>query len=299
MNKTLLLLSCTLSLLPLSVLAEDPGLIAPGATLRELASGFGFTEGPAADAQGNVYFTDQPNDRIMKWTVDGELVEFLKPSGRSNGLYFDQQGNLWACADEKNQLWKIDPKQRHSVVIEKVEGKLLNGPNDLWIHPDGSVYFTDPLYKRKYWDRGPQELPKAVYRLSAELGSKPQRVAVDFKQPNGIIGTPDGKKLYVADIGAGKTYVYEIAADGSLENRKVFCQQGSDGMTLDEQGNLYLTGKGVTVFNQQGKQLQHINVPQRWTANVTFGGKELKTLFITASKAVYGLEMNVRGAAAD
>jgi len=101
---------------------------------------------------------------------------------------------------------------------------------------------------------------------------------------------------FVADIGANKTYIYDIAADGALENRKLFCKMGSDGMTLDERGNLYLTGRGVTIFDARGKKIHHIDVPQGWTANVTFGGKQFKTLFITASKGVYGLKMNLKGA---
>ncbi|MEK6234146.1 MAG: SMP-30/gluconolactonase/LRE family protein, partial [Planctomycetales bacterium] len=185
-------------------LAADHELIASGAKLQELGTGYKFTEGPAADSQGNVYFTDQPNDRIMVWSIDGSVREFMKPCGRSNGLFFDKQGHLWACADEKNQLWKISPDKKPTVVVEKIGGKLLNGPNDLWIHPHGAVYFTDPLYKRKYWTRGPQELPKAVYRLAPGAEAEPQRLDEDFKQPNGIVGTPDGKQLYVADIGDRK-----------------------------------------------------------------------------------------------
>jgi gluconolactonase len=225
--------------------AQDASPVAPMAKAEKLAGGFKFTEGPAADAQGNVYFTDQPNDRILKWDTAGKLSTFLEPCGRSNGLYFDRAGYLWACADEKNELWKIDVTTKDkTVVVKDYDGKLLNGPNDLWIHPDGGVYFTDPFYKRGYWKRGPQEQDaKGVYFLPVK--GKLTRVDGDYKQPNGIIGTPDGKTLYVADISGGKTYQYEIAADGALKNRKEFCAMGSDGMTIDEQGNVYLTGKGV------------------------------------------------------
>ena len=137
--------------------AESP-IIAPGAKLTVLAGGFEFTEGPAADAQGNVFFTDQPNDRIMKWSTDGKLTTFMKPCGRSNGLCFDAQGNLWACADEKNEMWRIDPAGKVTVVVKDYQGKLLNGPNDVWLRPDGGLYFTDPYYPRPYWKRGPKEL---------------------------------------------------------------------------------------------------------------------------------------------
>ena len=114
---------------------------------------------------------------------------------------------------------------------------------------------------------------------------------------NGIVGTPDGKRLYVADIQANKTYVYNIESDGSLSGKKLFAPLGSDGMTIDSLGNIYLTGKGVTIFTPRGEQIGHIDVPEPWTANVCFGGKDMKTLFITASKSLYGIEMNVQGVA--
>lgn len=120
--------------------------------------------------------------------------------------------------------------------------------------------------------------------------------AMDLKEPNGIIGTPDGKTLYVADIGAGKTYSYAVKPDGTLEDKKLFCEMGSDGMTIDAEGNVYLTGKGVTVFDKTGKKLMNIPIPEPWTANVTFAGKDRQLLFITASKKVYGLKMRVKGA---
>src|ERR1700722_7289227 len=113
--------------------AEDSKIIAPGETLQKLPDGFEFTEGPACDAQGNVYFTDQPNDRILKWSIDGKLSTFMQPCGRANGLCFDEHGNLWACADEKNELWRINPAGKVTVVVKKFNGKLLNGPNDVWI----------------------------------------------------------------------------------------------------------------------------------------------------------------------
>ena len=114
-------------------------------------------------------------------------------------------------------------------------------------------------------------------------------------QPNGIVGTPDGKKLYVADIGDKKTYVYSIAKDGTLTDRQLFCEMGSDGMTIDCEGNVYLTGRGVTVFNKAGEKIQEIGVEEGWTANVCFGGKDRKTLFITASTGFYGIRTGSRG----
>ena len=297
MKRTLLMFA-VLSPLALTVaaFAADSGIIAPGAKVERLAGGFKFTEGPAADAQGNVFFTDQPNDRILKWSIDGKLSTFLEPCGRSNGLCFDAQGNLWACADEKNEMWRIDPAGKATVIIKDYQGKLLNGPNDVWLRPDGGVYFSDPFYKRNYWKRGPAEQDcQAVYFLTPDHKSL-RRVADDLKQPNGLIGTPDGKTLYVADIAARKTYVYRVQPDGSLTGKKLFCELGSDGMTIDSAGNVYLTGRGVIVFDPSGKQIEHIAVPETWTAKVCFGGRDGHTLFITASTGLYGLQMRVRGA---
>lgn len=282
---------------PMAVSAGEGKVLAPGAKVERLADGFKFTEGPAADAEGNVLFTDQPNDRILKWSTDGQLSTFMQPCGRSNGLYFDRQGNLWACADEKNELWCIDLAGKVTVVVKDYQGKLLNGPNDLWIRPDGGIYFTDPFYKRPYWKRGPLEQDgQCVYYLSPDR-QKLVRVAGDLEQPNGLIGTPDGKTLYVADIKGKKTYAYDIQPDGTLTGKRLFCEMGSDGMTLDEQGNVYLTGKGVFVFDCSGKQIEHIAIDgEPWTANVCFGGKGRQTLFITACKGLYAVRMQVKGA---
>jgi gluconolactonase len=273
----------------------DKGILAPGAKLEKLAGGFAFTEGPAADARGNVFFTDQPNDRILRWGTDGKLSTFMQPCGRSNGLCFDSKGNLWACADEKNELWRISPDKKVTVVAKDYHGKLLNGPNDVWVRPDQGLYFTDPFYKRAYWKRGPAEQDvEGVYYLTPDR-RKLVRVVADMKQPNGIIGTPDGKTLYVSDIGAGRTYAYDIRPDGTLAGKRLFCKLGSDGMTMDNEGNVYLTGFGVTVFDRAGKQVEHIAVPEVWTANVCFGGRDGHTLFITASHGLYGLRMRVKG----
>ena len=179
----------------------------------------------------------------MKWSVEGQLSTFMKPSGRANGLCFDSEGNLWACADEKNQLWRISSKGESQVILTNHNGKLFNGPNDLWFRPDGGLYFTDPYYKRGYWQRGAREQAEWVYFLPAGLMT-PRPVATDLKQPNGVIGTPDGKLLYIADIGAGQTFRYRIEQNGDLVEKTLFCALGSDGMTMDNQGNVYLTGKG-------------------------------------------------------
>jgi len=275
----------------------ETGVVGTGAKLVKLAGDFKFTEGPAVDKVGNIFFTDQPNDRIMKWSIDGKLTTFLQPCGRSNGLYFDLQGRLIACADENNELWLIDPHGNRTTIVNNYEEKLLNGPNDVWVRPqDNAIYFTDPFYKRDYWKRGPMEQDgQHVYYVSPDRKTV-KRVVNDLIQPNGIIGTPDGSTLYVADIGAWKTFVYDIHKDGTLKNKRLFCSMGSDGMTIDSEGNVYLTGRGVTVFDREGKQIDSISVPELWTANVCIGGKDRNTLFITASTGLYAIQLRVKGA---
>ncbi|HZI32677.1 MAG TPA: SMP-30/gluconolactonase/LRE family protein, partial [Candidatus Binatia bacterium] len=272
------------------------GVVAPGAKLEKLAGDFLFTEGPTCDKAGNLFFVDQPNDRIMEWSADGKLSTFLQPSGRANGMCFDAKGNLIACADEHNQLWSIAPGKTVTVLVSDFNGKYLNGPNDAWVAPDGAIYFTDPFYKRKWWDHDTMALTnEEVYRLSPDRKDL-VRVTEDLKKPNGIIGTPDGKTLFVSDIRAGQTWRYDIHPDGSLTNKTLFCKLGSDGMTMDADGNVYLTGKGVTVFDRTGRQIDHIEVPEQWTANVSFGGQDHQTLFITASKLLYSIRLTTRGA---
>lgn len=272
------------------------GVVSPGAKLEKLAGGFAFTEGPTCDARGNVFFTDQPNDRIMEWSTDGKLSVFLQPSGRANGMMFDARGNLVACADEHNQLWAIKPDKSVTVLATNFGGKYFNGPNDIWIAPNGGIYLSDPFYQRPYWDHQTKALANEdVYYLAPDRKTL-TRATGDLRKPNGITGTPDGKHLYVADIGAGKTWKYDIQPDASLTNKTLFCAMGSDGMTIDAEGNVYLTGRGVTVFNASGQQIDHIDVPEGWTANVSFSGPDRQTLFITASKAIYSIRLRVKGA---
>jgi len=290
---------------PLAILALTATLasaeipIAPGAELQLVSDGFKFTEGPAADREGNVYFTDQPNDRILKWdAATGNIATFLEPSGRANGMDFDREGFLITCADEKGLLERVNVATgERTILVEGFGGGLLNGPNDVWVRPDGGMYFTDPFYKRAYWQGRdePDQANERVYFL-AKGADKPVIVEETLKKPNGIIGTPDGKRLYIADIGDGKTWQYGIEEDGSLTDRTLFCELGSDGMTLDSLGNVYLTGRGVTVFDKAGRELGKIDVPRSWTANITFGGQDRNVLFITAMDAVFTLEMAVTGA---
>lgn len=276
---------------------DDASIVKNGAKLVKIGSGFIFTEGPAVDKMGNVFFTDQPNNTIVKWSANsGQLNIFSDDSGRANGLYFDQNANLLACADMDNQIWSFSPDGKHKVLLDLYDGKKLNGPNDLWVHPNGGIFFTDPLYKRNYWTRNPdrQQDGEHVYFMSQD-GKKVERVETSLVKPNGIVGSANGKLLYVADIGGKKTYSYRINKKNQLIDKKLFAEMGSDGMTLDQKGNVYLTGDGVTVFNKKGVKIAHIPVTARWTANVCFGGSDKSTLFITAMDGLYTLDMNVKG----
>lgn len=219
----------------------------------------------------------------------------MYPAGRANGLYVDNEGNLLAAADEKNELWKIDRDQNLHILLGQFENKKLNGPNDIWVDKNGGIYFTDPYYQRPYWERTEAEMESQLVYYLAPKNTEAKVIATGFVRPNGITGTPDGKTSYIADIGAKKTYPYTIAENGKLKKQKLFAQMGSDGMTIDNQKNLYLNGEGVTAFDTTGKQIAHIPVSEDWTANVTFGGKEQNVLFITASEGIYKLQMNVKG----
>ena len=275
-------------------IGQSNGLVAKNATLQLISKQFSFTEGPAVDKYGNIFFTDQPNNKIWKYDTEGKLAVFLENSRRSNGMYFDKKGNLITCADEENQIISISPKGKIKLLVNDLNGLHFNGPNDLWISPSGGIYFTDPFYLRDYWSRKTPELQgEYVYYLAKN--KTPILVSDHLIKPNGIIGTPDGKFLYVADIKGDKTYRFNIAADGSLSAPTLFVEKGADGLTIDENGNIYLTGNGVIVYNPKGELIEHIKVPENWTANVTFGGKDNHTLFITASKAIYSLQMNVKG----
>lgn len=269
-------------------------IIAENAKPMLISKQFKFTEGPAVDKKGNVFFTDQPNDKIWKYSTEGQLTVFLDKTGRSNGMYFDKKGNLITVADEKNEIWSISADKKITVLLDNYKGKRFNGPNDLWVNSKGGIYFTDPYYQRPYWERKKTELEGQYVYYLAKGKTVPIIVDSNLVKPNGIVGSADGKSLFVADIEDKKTYKYDIAKNGTLINRTLFAEMGSDGLTLDNKGNLYLTGQGVTVFNSSGKQIEHIDIPG-WTANVCFSGKNRDVLFITANTSVYTLQMRVKG----
>ncbi len=301
----------------------DPlGLVSRHGQLVLIEDGFSFTEGPAADRHGNVYFTDQPNDRIWRWDAGtGKVKLFLEGTGRANGMIFDLDGNLIAAADMYGELWKIRPDGSHKVLIDNYQGKLLNGPNDVWINPtNGGLYITDPIFPRGYWEAGdprqqpweptrseqsPQGKGGHVYYLPAR-GKKLVRVTSDAlgwesdAWPNGVVGTPDGKKLYVNKWyydNKGGTWVFDIKRDGTLTNMRKFSEWGGDGMSMDERGNVYISnGVGVMAFDKNGNHV--LTIPTGGGAtNNTFAGRDGKTLFITGpADKVTAIRMTVKGA---
>lgn len=262
--------------------------------LEKLATGFTFTEGPAADADGLVFFSDIPEDKIYKWTLQDSLEVYRENSNASNGLYFDYKQNLWACEGETSQISLTTANGDYSIVASEYESKPFNTTNDIWPDAKGGAYFTDPRYGGNL-----DSLPQGgmhVFYVSPDH-STVTKVCDDLTRPNGIIGTPDGKTLYISDRGAGQTFKYTIQNTGLLTDKTIFVNEGSDGMTIDQDGNIYLTTKDksvVDIFSPEGQLLKTIDVPEVPT-NVTFGGKERNQLYITAQTSLYRVELNKKG----
>jgi gluconolactonase len=261
--------------------------------IEKLAGGFSFTEGPAADTEGNVYFTDIPENKIYVWTTEDKLETFREHTGGANGLFFDKEGNLLVCEGQKGQLISISPEESDLIVATKYNGKRFNQPNDVWADGKGGAYFTDPKYN------GNLELTQGSMQVYYVNSSRDEvkRVTEDLVKPNGLIGTPDGETLYITDPGAGKTYKYNIQKDGTLADKTLFADVGGDGMTIDDEGNVYLTTDGkkaIDIFSKKGQLINSVNIPEQ-PANVCFGGKAKNHLFITARTSLYRVEVNKKG----
>ncbi len=262
-----------------------------GAQIEKLHGGFAFVEGPAADAQGNIFFSDIPENIIYKWSVDGKLSVARENSGGANGLIFDKDGSLLACEGSAQRITSMDADGNLNVIVERYDGKRLNSPNDLWIDAKGGFYFTDPRYQ--FGEYPVEQDGEHVYYVSPDR-SEVVRVVDDMKKPNGIMGSIDGTKLFVADT-TGKVFAFDVHEDATLGPKKEFAPQGSDGVTMDERGNLYLTWMaGVTIYSPEGEKLEIIKVPEM-PANAGFGGADGKTLFITARTGLYSIQMKVKG----
>jgi gluconolactonase len=275
-----------------------PGL-GPVGPVKKLHSGFDFTEGPAADAKGNVYFTDIPKEKIYKVDLEGKLSTFVEGSNHANGLMFNAKGELVACEmDGQLVAYDVASKKKRSV-IDKHDGKRFNAPNDLVIDKSGGVYFTDPSF------RAPKPMPQGklgVYYVGAD--GKVARLIDDLPNPNGVILSIDEKTLYVIPSGQADMMAYPIESPGKIGKGRVFCTleqpkgkkgSGGDGLTIDAKGNLYITsGLGLQVFDPAGKMLGIIRLPEQ-PANVTFGGADFKTLYVTARTSLYTAPMDVSG----
>lgn len=287
----LILLFC----LAAPIRADLARLLSTGAKPKKLADGFGFTEGPAWDGKGNLYFTDLKNKTMHRWS-EADGLKLLRKHDETfvNGLSFDSRGRLFACEAGKQRLIRIDGPGAEVVVADRVGGRLIGHPNDVWVAPNNGIYFSVPN-KRKI-----KKLAQAGVLMGTMIYVPPNRTkardvgkAVGMKGPNGVVGSADGRRLYYT--GGGKCWVSDIQRDGSLKNKRLAATKGSDGLTLDELGNLYTTGKeGVTILASGAKEIGTIPFPET-PANLTFGGTDGRTLFVTARTALYSIRMNVRG----
>ncbi len=273
--------------------------IGPAGPIVKRHTGFAFTEGPAADRHGNVYFTDIPNQRIHKVDADGKLSVFRENSHHANGLMLNARGEIIACEmDGQIAAYSPDGKSRR-VLAEAYDGKRFNAPNDLVLDKEGGIYFTDPEFL------APKPLPQgktAVYYVAKD--GKVSRLIDDLPNPNGILLSPDEKTLYVIPSGQAEMMAYPVEGPGKIGKGRVFCtlkqrkegeKSGGDGLTVDEKGNLYITsGLGLQVFSPDGQLLGILTLPEQ-PANVTFGGKDLKTLYVTARTSLYTVPMEVKG----
>ena len=286
-------------------------VIPPGAELEQVYSGATFAEGPAVDADGNVYFSDCPNNRILCFRPkDNTTIVWKDPSQRANGMNFDRQGRLLTCCaggpdllGGARSLLRYEHDGSITNLASHYDGKPLNAPNDLCFDDQGRIYFTDP----RYGDRTDLEQDcMAVYRL--ELDGSLTRVIDDMQSPNGILISPDNQTLYLVDNnqdegGARTLIAYTIDEDGNCRYRETLHDFGSDyggdGMVLDIHGNIYLTaGKestaGVHIFAPTGDHLGFIHTPEI-SGNCTFGGEDLRTLYIAASTSLYRIRLAYPG----
>jgi gluconolactonase len=279
--------------------AEPISGIGPTGEVKKVHGGLMFTEGPAADREGNLFFSDVAGDKLYKVDAKGELSVLLDPSHNTNGLMVNAAGKIVAC-EMAGRLIEVDPKTKEvKSLADGYEGKRFNAPNDLVIDRDGGIYFTDPHF------RAPMPLPqevRAFYYRSPE--GKVTRLGVVDNAPNGVILSPDEKTLYIIPSMQAEMLAYSVEAPGKLGPQRTFCKLkqaegkttgGGDGLTIDVKGNVYITSAlGVQVFNPQGNLLGIVQFPEQ-PANCTFGGKDNKTLYATARTSLYSVPMEVAG----
>ncbi len=266
---------------------SSTSVVADGAEITLVTDELSFGEGPASDSYGDIYFSDVTANKIYKWSADSGLSSFRENTGGANGLFFDSSNNLLAGEGTNQQIVSMDTSANVTVLASTYNNTAFNEPNDLWVTPTDGVYFTDPVYFASSVPQGGEH----VYYLSSDKSST-IRVIDDMTRPNGIIGTADGARLYVTDHGAGVTYQYTIDDDNTLSNKQIFANVGGDGMTIDSENNIYICENGVLVFNSSGELFETIEVPEQPT-NVTFGGSDGQTLYITTRTSLYSLSMSV------
>jgi gluconolactonase len=273
-------------------------LISRDAKLQVLATGFGFTEGPVWDPAGFVYVSDEEINKIFRVYPDGHKEELIS-LGDPDGNTYDQHQKLLDCASVLRAIIRIEPDGKYKVLADRFEGKRFNSPNDVVIGPDGAIYFTDPTLDLPAGEK--QEIPfQGVYRLDAS--GEVRLLTQELTQPNGLAFSPDGKKFYVDDSEQRNIRVYDFQSDGSLTNGRIFASEAGptkggvpDGMKLDRDGNLYVTGpQGIWVWDPEGHHLGTIALPEQ-PANLAWGDPDYRTLYITAKKSVYKLHTSARG----
>ncbi|MBN8456528.1 MAG: SMP-30/gluconolactonase/LRE family protein [Verrucomicrobia bacterium] len=269
-------------------------LVAPDAKVEKLAGGFKFTEGPVWLPDRKILvFSDIPASKLMQWSESGGIADF-RPSEQANGNTLDNQGRLISCQHAARNIVRAEPDGTVKVLLDRYQGKRFNSPNDAAVKRDGTIWFTDPPYGLPSGQAKEQE-GNRVYRFDPAKGSV-TIVNKDFDMPNGIAFSPDEKRLYIADSGKGQRVgAFDVRADGTLGPAVWWAEGGSDGMRVDEKGNLYTTaGDGVRIYSPEGKHLANIACPEQ-PANCAFGGDDFKSLFITARTGLYRIKLGVAG----
>jgi gluconolactonase len=280
--------------------AESPrfwNLMDRNAKLSLVGTGFGFTEGPVWDDAGFLYVSDEVINKIYRLHLDGKKDEMIA-LGDPDGNTFDRQQRLIDCASVLRAIIEVTPDGKYKVLADHYNGKKFNSPNDVIVGPDGALYFTDPTLDLVAGEK--QEIPfQGVYRLDAK--GNVQLLTKDLTQPNGLAFSPDGKHFYVDDSELRNIRVYDVAPDRTLTNGRIFGEEPGkddgvpDGMKVDKNGNVFVTGpKGIWVWDAKGNHLGTIVMPEQ-PANLTWGDKDYRTLYITATKSVYRLEMKTTG----
>ncbi len=273
-------------------------LVDHDAKLSVVGTGFGFTEGPVWDDAGFLYVSDEIINKIYRLHLDGKKEEVIA-LGDPDGNTYDRQRRLIDCASVLRAIIEVTPDGKYKILADHYDGKKLNSPNDVIVGPDGALYFTDPTLDLVAGEK--QEIPfQGVYRLDSK--GNVQLLTRDLTQPNGLAFSPDGKHFYVDDSELRNIRVYDVAPVGTLKNGRIFGEEPGakgdgvpDGIKVDKDGNLFVTGpNGIWVWDAKGNHLGTIVMPEQ-PANLTWGGKDYRTLYITATTSVYRLEMKTEG----